>query len=211
MFEGLSFDELNKLNSSERSMDFEKYFGEMNLTKEERQERIMLAEELEDAAILVFILLFTMQQYNAVDWKAAREKFEGEFRTVIARIFKVDDYVSLYLHQLSIDVIETVRKNADKPYYYSTDRARFISENEANTILNYREFEKAVRDGKSHKKWIDIRDKKERESHLKVGGTVKVITEPFLVGDSIMQFPKDTSYGASSGEIVNCRCSIKYF
>ena len=57
---------------------------------------------------------------------------------------------------------------------------------------------------------VDIRDKRERKDHREVGGTIKPITEPFLVGDSVMDYPKDTSYGASASQIVNCRCSIKY-
>lgn len=58
---------------------------------------------------------------------------------------------------------------------------------------------------------MDIRDKKERETHLRVGRTIKPIEEPFVVGESLMQYPKDTSLGADSSEIVNCRCTIRYF
>ena len=45
MFEGLSFDELNSLITNKRSMDFEKYFGEMELSEEEIQKRIELDEK----------------------------------------------------------------------------------------------------------------------------------------------------------------------
>ena len=69
MFEGLSFDELNSLITNKRSMDFEKYFGEMELSEEEIQKRIELAEKLEDGFLFVLALLFTMQQYNAVNWE----------------------------------------------------------------------------------------------------------------------------------------------
>jgi hypothetical protein len=76
--------------------------------------------------------------------------------------------------------------------------------------LNHQDFMDAIAAGFTLKKWVDIRDKRERKDHREVGGTIKPITEPFLVGDSVMDYPKDTSYGASASQIVNCRCSIKY-
>ena len=39
MFEGLSFDELNTLIPNKRSMSFEQFFGEMELSDEEIQQR----------------------------------------------------------------------------------------------------------------------------------------------------------------------------
>ena len=68
MFEGLSFDELNTLIPNKRSMSFEQFFGEMELSDEEIQKRIELAEKLEDGFLFVLALLFTMQQYNEVNW-----------------------------------------------------------------------------------------------------------------------------------------------
>ena len=69
MFEGLSFDELNDLVANKRSMSFEQFFGEMELSDEEIQQRIELAEKLEDGFLFVLALLFTMQQYNEVNWE----------------------------------------------------------------------------------------------------------------------------------------------
>lgn len=36
MFDGMTFDELNQLNSGKRSVDYETYFGEMELSEEEK-------------------------------------------------------------------------------------------------------------------------------------------------------------------------------
>ena len=58
---------------------------------------------------------------------------------------------------------------------------------------------------------MDIRDRKERKTHLKIGGEVIAIDKAFVVGKSLMMFPKDESLGADPEEIVNCRCTIKYF
>ena len=115
-----------------------------------------------------------------------------------------------YIQNISYQIIESVQNNPDDPFYVSPDRAKYLAENEANTSLNHQDFVDAIAAGKTRKKWVDIRDDRERPDHRKVGGTIKPITEPFLVGDSIMDYPKDTSYGASANQIVNCRCTIKY-
>ena len=36
------------------------------------------------------------------------------------------------------------------------------------------------------------------------------IEDAFLVGDSLMRFPKDIYYGASLEEIAGCRCVVEY-
>lgn len=64
MFEGMSFDELNQLNAGKRSVDYETYFGEMELSKEELEKRISLAERFENEFLLVLAYLFTLQQYG---------------------------------------------------------------------------------------------------------------------------------------------------
>lgn len=46
-----------------------------------------------------------------------------------------------------------------------------------------------------------------RDTHLAVDGTVVDQDEPFLVGDSMLMYPHDTSMGASASEIINCACS----
>lgn len=97
-------------------------------------------------------------------------------------------------------------------YYYSSDRAIFMAENESLTCWNHQDFSDAVKTGKTRKQWMDVRDKKERETHLQVGRTVKPIKEPFLVGNSLMMYPRDSdTFGAESKEIISCRCTIKYF
>lgn len=48
---GIPFDELNQLSQLDKlkrkSMDYEEYFGEMDLEEEEKEERISLAEKME--------------------------------------------------------------------------------------------------------------------------------------------------------------------
>ncbi len=53
-------------------------------------------------------------------------------------------------------------------------------------------------------------DKRTRDTHAEVDGTTLPIAEPFMVGDSFMLFPGDTSLDPSPEEIVNCRCHVEY-
>lgn len=211
MFDGLSFDELNKLVKNERSEPYEQYFGVMSISKKQKENRVSLSEELENVFLLVLILLFTMQQYGTINWETARKRLEDGYQEAVKKHMQIDDYLRLYIMSFSYDVIDSTRNHEKDPYYYSRDRGMYLAENEANTSWNYREFGEAVTAGKTKKKWIDMRDARERETHWQVGGTVKKITEPFLVGDSIMDFPKDMKYSPNPNQVINCRCSIQYF
>ena len=124
---------------------------------------------------------------------------------------EINSYLEEYSKEFADDVVRSTLDNIDDEYYMSNDRAMFAAENEANTVLNYLEFKEAVANGKTRKRWVDIRDSRERKTHRQVGGTVIGIEEAFMVGNSLMMFPKDTSMGAEAKEIIGCRCTIKYF
>lgn len=211
MFEHMTFDELNRIVGKSRSEPYETYFGEMDLTKEEIEERIALAEKLEENFLFVLALLFTMVQYNSVNYEQIRNRFEKSYLKAINGTIVADDYISQYIRNFSYDITDSTKAHADDMYYYSSDRAIFMAENESLTCWNHQEFVDAIKSVKRKKQWMDVRDKKERETHLQVGRTVKPIEQPFVVGDSLMQYPKDNSLGASGSQIVNCRCTIKYF
>ena len=206
-----NFDELNVMVGMKRSEEFSDYFGAMDLDENDEKKRITLAERLEDNFLLVLALLFTMQQYESIEWEEIRVKFEMAYRNGLNGFIEIDEYLDLYIQKFSYDMVESTQNHIDEPYYYSHDRARFSAENESNSSWNYADYQAAIQIGKKKKKWVDVRDKRERETHRKVGGTVKPIGEPFIVGSSLMQFAKDTSLGASSSEIINCRCKTIYY
>lgn len=56
------------------------------------------------------------------------------------------------------------------------------------------------------KRWISRLDNVVREAHLVAHGQTKELKDPFEVGGESLMFPKDTSLGASLGNIINCRC-----
>lgn len=215
-----SYDELNIRPNNRRSEPYKEYFSKMSISDKEKQERIALSEQMEEVILYILALIETTIESGETDQEYIQTQFYDKYLDVVLGYMPIDSYIKEYVLETSKQIIGTtfshiVEKHPDSEqatddYYLSNDRAMFISECEANSILNYRQYSKAVKAGKTKKKWIDVGDKRERKTHLEVGGTILPINEPFSVGDSLLQFPKDTSLGASADEIVNCRCSIQY-
>ena len=211
MLDVRDYDELNELVGMNRSEEYSDYFEVMDLSDADKENRIELAEKLGNNFLLILAFLFTMQQYQSINWETIRTRFENAYRDALDGVIILDEYLDSYIRQFSYDVTESTQSHVNDLYYYSLDRSKVMAENESNTAWNYSDFQSAIQSGYTRKQWIDIRDRRERETHRAVGGTIKSINEPFMVGSSFMDYPKDTSYGASSSEIVNCRCSIRYF
>lgn len=211
MFEGLAFDELNTLVSNKRSMSFEQFFGEMELTDDEIHQRIELAEKLEDGFLFVLALLFTMQQYNSVNWERARQEYENRYLLALSGFVVSTSYIQNYVRSMSYDIMESTQRHQGEYYCYSPDRARYMAECESNTTRSYQCNEDAIAQGKTMKRWLTMGDKRVRATHKEVGGTSKPIGEPFYVGGSLLQYPRDFSLGASTAETAGCRCSIEYY
>lgn len=212
-----SYDELNIRPSNRRSEPYKEYFSKMSISDKEKQERITFSEQMEEVVLYILALIETTIESGETDQEYIRTQFYDKYLDVIDSYMLIDTYIKQYAFGVTKQIIDatferfsTEDKSITDDYYLSNDRVMFISECEANSILNYRQYSKAVKAGKTKKKWIDVGDKRERKTHLEVGGTTLPINEPFSVGDSLLQFPKDTSLGASADEIVNCRCSIQY-
>ena len=212
-----SYDELNIRPNNRRSEPYKEYFSKMSISDKEKQERIAFSEQMEEVVLYILALIETTIESGETNREYIQTQFYDKYLDVIASYMLIDTYIKQYAIDITKQIIDatferfsTKDKSITDDYYLSNDRAMFISECEANSILNYRQYSKAVKAGKTKKKWIDVGDKRERKTHLEVGGTILPIDEPFSVGDSLLQFPKDTSLGASADEIVNCRCSIQY-
>lgn len=212
-----SYDELNIRPNNRRSEPYKEYFSKMSISDKEKQERIAFSEQMEEVVLYILALIETTIEIGETNREYIKAQFYDKYLDVIASYMLIDTYIKQYTLGVTKQIIDATferfsaeDKSITDDYYLSNDRAMFISECEANSILNYRQYSKAVKAGKTKKKWIDVGDKRERKTHLEVGETILPINEPFSVGDSLLQFPKDTSLGASADEIVNCRCSIQY-
>lgn len=212
MFEDITYQELNQLIENRRSEPFDEYFDSMDISDEDKKKRIELAEKLNDNFLFVLILLFTMKQYDSVNWETIRLYFESEYLQAVSEFLELSEQMRGHIRNFSYDVVESTQRHEKDPFYYSEDRSMLISENESNNIFSQNEFEEAIESGKTMKQWVDVRDKKERKTHQIVGGTIKPINEPFLVGNSLMMFARDSdTFGAEAKEIISCRCTTKYF
>lgn len=212
-----SYDELNIRPNNRRSEPYKEYFSKMSISDKEKQERIAFSEQMEEVVLYILALIETTIESGETDQEYIQTKFYDKYLDVIASYMLIDAYIKQYALDVTKQIIDATferfsseDKSITDDYYLSNDRAMFISECEANSILNYRQYSKAVKAGKTKKTWIDVGDKRERKTHLEVGGTTIPIYEPFSVGDSLLMFPTDHSLGASADEIVNCRCSIQY-
>jgi len=59
----------------------------------------------------------------------------------------------------------------------------------------------------TEKVWDAILDGKTRPAHARADGQRRGINDAFDVGGERLMFPRDTSLGASAGNVIGCRCS----
>lgn len=60
------------------------------------------------------------------------------------------------------------------------------------------------------KRWDSRGDSIVRPSHVLADGQVVPVNQPFIVGGERLMFPGDRSLGASTKNVINCRCSAVY-
>lgn len=202
---------------------FEDYFDEMNLSDKNKSERQDLAFWIYMMMLLSFSLIETMQENDSLDKDYATKELREDYKNLIKEHVQddlLDAHILDYIAAFAIQEIDATFKRLDNKksdtdkekenYYLSDKRAMNIGANEANAILNYRDYKQALNSGYTKKQWISENDKYVRITHKDIDGTIVDIDEPFVIKDSLLMYPKDTSLGADPDEIVNCRCTIKY-
>lgn len=210
----LEFDKLNTLSLIEipeerkRSEPYETYFGDMYLTEKQIEDREALAGKIEEPVRNWLLLILIGLATGLVLYEEARQELLDNL--IALNIADVE-----YLEAMTADITDSTRRNKNDDWYFSEDRVIFISENEANTIMNGTEFQEARNRGMTRKQWIGMKDKRERETHVKMNDMILPIDEYFQVGEAICLYPKDvvspyTTLPEHPEELVNCRCQIKY-
>lgn len=206
-----SFDEVNNISES-NILSIDDYFDEIEeLTEGEKEKRKKFAYDMEDVLLFIFALFLTMRDYNYINEEYIKAQLQSRYIELVRKYgVDIDFDVSEYIKQFSQDTVDTTLRNGDTPYFTSYDRAVLIAENESQNTFNRQDYIDAIKAGYTRKQWVDIRDKRERETHRGVGGTVIPIEEYFLVGDSLLLYPHDYSMNPEAKETVNCRCGIRY-
>lgn len=194
--------EIDELNA----IDYDKYFGEMELSEEEKNRRIRLAEDFE----ILFFDYITL--YLGDKYKNYIEMIADNYIRISNNFLQINytpEYVAMRAAEVANDVDRVTRENSSE-YYTSAERVKKISANETNVIANYRLQVEAVRNGMRYKTWKTMNDSRVRHSHILVDKKRIGIFDEFEVGSSRMMYPNDTSLGASPNEIINCRCVVEY-
>ena len=207
----LDFDELNDLVGFKRSLPFNVYFGEMQISQEQRERRIKLAERFEDGLLEVLAWAFYTQQLRTLSEAEVRGRIKGVFETALGADVKRLRETDRMIDTLAKEIARTtVKRGKTDPFFDSADRARLVAEDTANHFTNYYEFELARRGRFKWKTWNTILDGRERITHNIADGQMQPIGMPFEVGASLLMYPHDDSLGASLAELIGCRCSVSY-
>ena len=220
-----------------RSKPYEQYFGGMRISEERKDRRKRLAGDIEDAMLDYMESLIVADQYGMfpVMVRSITDEYKQRYIDAARNHAIADAYIldhaDDYTDGLRENTTEAIKKlsqaeqgafsgNYDDEiaayilslrWYLSEDRAILNGEDQANYILDHTELVEALEDGYRRKGWLSMRDRKVRDTHREVDGTVIPIEEPFEVGGYLMMTPKDDSMGAPDEEIANCRCSLEFY
>lgn len=208
-----TFDKIRKVDTSERrTVTYTEYFSVMEISEKQKKRRVELADDLEEALLFFFAFYIVAERYNAaVDKIEAENALRIRLEEAFAKNRIWSDTEDMFLMEITPEIVRvTNERYKEDPYWTSGNRAMSISRDGSNTVWNTQEYREAVGLGKRHKQWLTMKDEKVRPTHVSVDDTIMPIDEPFVVGDSLMMYPMDTSLGASLSEIANCRCAVKY-
>ena len=232
-----NFDELNTLSKTETTKDdrqkttrkkipIHDYFENMQISEEEKEKRVRLANLLLADVLFLFALSKRNQDHHYLS-----ETFQKRYLSSVKKVTEPDQKMQRYIRKVCDSIVKTTLKGRTEPsetqtqserdhsnasktsqnnYALSIERATNVAENEANAILNGEEYSNAVKNGCTKKRWKSYRDERVRADHADVDRQVVDISRPFRVGKYMMMYPKDDSLGAGLEEIVNCRCSVEY-
>ena len=230
--EVLKLDELSV--NKRRSKPYDQYFGEMHISKDRKDRRKRVAEDIEDAMLTYMESLISAEQYGLLAIMAVSIADEYKQRYIeIAREHAIADQ---YILDHADDYTDGIKENTTRAverlseaetsasegndddvslaalrWYLSEDRAILNGEDQANYILDHTELVEALENGYTRKGWRSMRDRRVRDTHREVDGTIIPIEEPFEVGGYLMMTPMDDSMGAPDEEIAGCRCSLEYY
>lgn len=204
----LGIDEVNTISIEE---EIKEYFSVMDITKKQKEEREEAAKDLFPIFLFLFALLGYAEEYD-LPYEYVLMQFRMQFGSVAYQYY---DDAEEYIDFLTKQVLEaTLKDNStltlkDGEHWVSPERALELSENEANSLLNYQELKNAIQQGKTHKTWVTERDNRVRDDHRKMDGKTIPIMDYFHFPDCDMLCPHDVVNGTAK-QNSGCRCSLRY-
>ena len=211
-----SIDELNNLQTEQDKQKIRDYFEEMELEPEEIEKRINTANGINNLYLMLFLLMSaTVAVGDSVidDNNYWTDYLIRGYNDVLTENgYNVEDpMISQRVDETITEVLNTTYEHIAQDYYLSHDRAVMIASNDTNAFANYEQHVEAIKAGYTRKRWLAMRDKKVRHTHVWADGQEVDVQKPFIVGGYEMLFPLDQSLGADAKEVVNCRCVCQYF
>lgn len=212
MAKRMKIDELNILNNEqEASFDYkdyiEHYFDPMQISEKQRRERIEEAEELFDAILL--FLIWCEENPENVQREDTKREMENLYKEVIFQKVEPDDFIDIYVQFFIGNLVDVTTENQGNEYFTSVERAANVACNEANSVVNYSELQKAIEQGYTYKQWVAELDERTRFDHIEMDGVIVPIDDYFAFSDCLMFMPHDEVNGTAR-QCVNCRCSIQF-
>lgn len=210
----LKIDELNELNKNSRAViPIKQFFGEMDIDEEDKERRILLAEDLANI-ILLFLLMIEAEIKigSRPDSGYYVESIKNRITLAIGSLSWVNPKnIEEILNNIDNVIFEMVDNTIRQEKTLSdAERAVAIAEDMSNFVGNEEVFWKAKINGYNYKTWITIMDGKERKSHKAMNGKKIPIDQPFNVNGSMMMFPMDLQFKPNPSEYIRCRCKVDY-
>ena len=108
----------------------------MDITEEQKEKRIAVAEELDELMLFLFALIAAMLETDSLDRDYILIQVNQRYLQIAGKYVDVDKYVEDYIKRFSDTFIQTTFDSIDDLWYLSADRASFIAENESETTWN---------------------------------------------------------------------------
>lgn len=207
------------------------YYGEMELTAEEKKLRIVMAGELQstvgkyyDTVRVILSDDKTSKRKKDLLLAAAVLSLKNAYLSLFNKYYPsyinaagggngetysaIDAWKRRRAYDFALWITQTAQRASNLAF--SESHAAAVTRTEVNAVCNLAAMDAAYRQGKRFKTWKTFGDAKVRPSHKAANGQRVPIDMPFTVGGYEMMFPNDSSLGAPAGEVVNCRCVLEF-
>ena len=210
------------------SFDYEEYFEVMDISEEERAERVKLARDFAVLMLFFFASIDLETQSREYQYTILEERCKA----IAEGYVKTSDtaYLNDWARKIAIKTTDTTYEHLENPvddtkvfnfeewdvtipqneYWTSPLRALLIAGGMASVVGEYGDLLEALESGATTKTWHTERDKRVRPTHREAENQTVSIFEPFIVGGWELMFPGDATLGAPDEELCSCRCHATY-
>ncbi len=156
------------------------------------------------------------QQQLKVFWETLMRTYLNTY--LVTRVFEVSkttarQIVAAIEQQRALGKsVDDIRKYLEQEARRQQIRANTIARTEATNAMNKSQVLALNSSGRQWEKaWDAIRDEHTRDAHFAVDPELWIdLDEPFNVGGELLGYPGDITLGATAGNLVNCRCSLRF-